>query len=126
LTMRPNVPDERFVFGAPRFTRFVALYASALNSIEWLSRKGIENFLKIEKSELNNPGPTRMPRPVLPNVPGALMANALVLNHCRIFAAFGRSPENDGFPTWSARSEPIPLNELSSPEAMVSGRPVCM
>ena len=87
-----TLPADRFVFGAPRFTRFVALYASARNSREWPSLNGIATFLKIDKSELNSPGPIRMPRPVLPNVPGALMAKALVLNHCRILAALGRSP----------------------------------
>src|SRR5690348_8612982 len=82
-------------------------------------------FLNSERSELNRPGPIRMPRPVLPNVPGALMAKALVLNHCRILAALGRSPGNAGLPTWSARSALIPLNELSIPEVIVNGRPVC-
>ena len=98
--------------GLLKFAWLNRLNASARKSIFWVSAKWPNfkgNDLLIEKSKVARPGPRRMSRPESPNVPGALNANAAVLNHSASWAAFVRPPARLGLPTRSARSAPIPL-----------------
>src|SRR5207249_181623 len=81
-------------------------------------------LLAAEKSIPNLPGPRRMLRPDVPKVLGALTLNASVANHFLIFSP--REPDvRNGAETTSAKSFPVKLAELSTPEVTESGKPDC-
>src|SRR5262249_40049284 len=81
-------------------------------------------LLAAEKSTLNRPGPRRIFRPAVPKVRGALTLKASVENHLRILSP--REPDvSDGVAITSARSLPVKLAELSTPEPTDSGKPDC-
>src|SRR5581483_1623016 len=67
------------VFGGPKFTRLKRLKNSARNSRLVLSVRAV--VLNSEKSKLARPGPLKLPRPTLPNVPAGGSENAAGLNH---------------------------------------------
>src|SRR5438093_808628 len=122
LVMRPKLPDVSVVPGL-----FSSVWLKKLkNSARYISRQRslIGKFFCAEKSTLNVRGPIRMLRPALPKVPGALVRNDSVVNHFRI-----RPPReplvSDGLDTTSARSLPMEVFELSSPDEIVSGKPLC-
>ena len=117
MIILPNSADDRFVFGLFRFTRLKRLKNSDRNSRLWLSLYGMTNFLKAEKSTFASPGPRSVFLPSVPNVPGALMTNASVLNQRATCSPLDRSPGSAGLPMMSARSSPMPLKELSIPGA---------
>src|SRR5438552_17618132 len=70
-------------------------------------------------SQVKAPGPCRLLRPELPNVPSALERNAAVLNHWL----------SDGLVIFesaitSGRSAPMPVSELSLPADALNQNPV--
>src|SRR5260370_795034 len=107
--------------GWPKFVWLNRLKNSARNCNDWLSTIGM--FLNTEQSKFSEPGPRSVSRPELPNVPTAFLAKANVLKYCVSIACLERLPPMDASPTWSARSCPVPLNELSTPLSTVNGRP---
>src|SRR5215813_5418312 len=89
-----------------------------------LHRSLITNNRWIAKSKLNVPGPGRMLRPELSNVPGAAVLNDDVVNHWVIRCPSGPLVR-DGLAITSARSLPTPLSASSSPAVIVNGNPLC-
>ena len=85
-------------------------------------RLGNRNCFRAAKSMFQFPGPFRKPIPVFPNVPAGFCANAAVLNQALIWSCLLRSPDGRQFPTTSAVSPPIPVNELSRPALTVRER----
>src|SRR4051794_3976638 len=63
-------------------------------------------------------------RPAFPNVPSFATLNDSVVNHFWIRSAC-EPLVSDGFETTSAWSLPMVVSEVSSPETMFSGKPLC-
>src|SRR5438876_353372 len=120
--MRPKLPELNVVPGLFSTVWFRTLKNSALNCN--FKRSAIGIFFCAEKSMLTVPGPRRMLRPEFPKVPGAFVRKEEVVNHFWMFCPV-EPPVYEGVEIKSAVSFPIPVKELSSPELMVSGKPLC-
>jgi hypothetical protein len=123
--MRPKVGEPRKLSGMLRFGWLKRLKTSARSCRLRRSPRAV--FLTSEALTFSVPGPSRVLRPALPNVPGAGNAKADVSNQ-----RSGVRFERVGSPTTFGRSfapkpsveRPVPLLSMSESRATVNGLPV--